>query len=570
VVSGIAFTATGTAPTTTTTYTLSNVTGVNCTNPSPTASTSVSVGTLKTWNGTSWSPSAPTSIDAALINTNYSESDDITACSLTISNGAVVSIPTGYNVLLTSEVTVDAGSTFTLENNANLLQESNTATNSGNITVKRFTTPLKRLDYVLWSSPVVGQQLQSFSPGTLATRFYTFNPAGIPQGGSAGDGAYQVITSPSTTTFDAATGYLIRLSDYHPSAPTAWVNGRFTGVPHNGNYSITTTSGSYNAVGNPYPSTIDADTFIDDNGLSDAIYFWRKTNAATGSAYATYTLAGGTTPSPGTLASPTSAIPNGVIQVGQGFIAKATSTSLNFNNGQRVTDNNNQFFRLNNNRSRIWLNLTTADGLFSQAMVAYMPTATNGIDAAIDGRPLENVATELTSIINNEGFVIQGRAPFTSADVVPLRLKAAAAGNYTIAIDHVDGLFTNGQDIFLKDNVANTITNLNVGNYQFATEAGMNDTRFEIVYETTLATTNPTFDANNMVIYKQNDFVVVNTGKTQMSKVKIYDIRGRLLIEEKDINSSEVKINLNNIANQVLIVQVTTTNGTVVSKKVVN
>jgi hypothetical protein len=202
-------------------------------------------------------------------------------------------------------------------------------------------------------------------------------------------------------------------------------------------------------------------------------------------------------------------------------------------------------------------------------MVAYMPTATNGIDAAIDGRPLQNNATELTSIINNEGFVIQGRAPFVNTDVVPLRLKASTAGNYTIAIDHVDGLFADGQEVFLKDNVTNTVHNLTNGVYNFVASPGTSNTRFEIVYQSTLATENPVLNENTVVIYKQNQDLVVNTGSIEMKNVKVYDIQGRLLVEQKDVNASTTKLSVGT-TNQVLIVKVTSKDNAVVTKKVIN
>jgi hypothetical protein len=54
-----------------------------------------------------------------------------------------------------------------------------------------------------------------------------------------------------------------------------------------------------------------------------------------------------------------------------------------------------------------------------------------------------------------------------------------------------------------------------------------------------------------------------------MANVKVYDIRGRLLIEKNNINASETKIETDN-TNQVLIVKVTTANDETVTKKVVN
>jgi trimeric autotransporter adhesin len=61
-------------------------------------------------------------------------------------------------------------------------------------------------------------------------------------------------------------------------------------------------------------------------------------------------------------------------------------------------------------------------------------------------------------------LAIQGRAlPFDGTDIVPLAFKTKLAGDYTIAIDHVDGLFSGNQEVYLLDNTTGTETNLKAG-----------------------------------------------------------------------------------------------------------
>jgi hypothetical protein len=511
------------------------------------------------WNGSSWDNGLPTSATAAVISGNYTSAGSINACSLTVNNNAAVAILSGDNVTLNAAVTVDAGSSFTLNNNANLIQSS-AASNTGNIVVKRNSASLMRQDYTLWSSPIIGQQLQSFSPITLATRFYTYNPS---------TNLYVAVTNPAATNFATGTGYLIRMPNDHPATPTIW-NGTFTGTPNNGTVNLVVTNGTYNAIGNPYPSTINADTFITSNGITEALYFWRKTNNTVTTSYATYTLAGGVGTGSNS-GDPLGLIPNGTIQVGQGFIAKSTAANLTFTNAMRVADNSNQFFRTAADKNRVWLNLTNANGLFSQTMVAYMPNATQGVDAAIDGRFFNDSQTALTSIINTEEFAVQGRAlPFDASDVVPLGFKSELAGNYTIALDHFDGLFATNQDIFLRDNQTNTIQDLKAGSYSFATTAGVFNSRFELFYQNALGVNLPSFNENSVVVYKNNGGIHINTGSSTMDNVKIFDISGRLLFEKLKVNTTETILDSSKFANQVLIVQITSDAQIKVSKKVVN
>lgn len=511
-----------------------------------------------TWNGLTWSNGSPTASSTAVFLANYTLNENITACALTVSNNATIVLTSGHNVTLSGAITVTAGSSFIVENNSNILQPASVL-NSGKISIKRNTASLMRLDYTLWSSPVADQQLLPFSPLTVATRFYTYNPV---------SNFYVTVPDPTLTPFATGTGYLIRMPDNHPTAPTPWLNGTFTGTPNNGTVNLTAVNGTYNAIGNPYPSTIDADLFINANGISEALYFWRKTNSATTTAYATYTLAGGvnTNASPGPLGQ----TPNGIIQIGQGFIAKSTSTTLSFSNAMRVANNENQFLRTTLNKHRIWLNLTNTSGVFSQTMVAYMPNATQGIDAAIDGRYFNDSPTALTSIINNEEFAVQGRAlPFDTNDSVPIGFKVQFAGNYTIALDHFDGLFASNQDIFLRDNANNTLHDLKAGSYTFASTAGVFNSRFEIRYQNALNTNLPVFNENSIVVYNQNTVLHINCGTAIIQKVKLFDLSGRLVYQKNNINTNSIAIENFNFKNQLVIVQITNQDNVTVSKKIV-
>ena len=53
-----------------------------------------------------------------------------------------------------------------------------------------------------------------------------------------------------------------------------------------------------------------------------------------------------------------------------------------------------------------------------------------------------------------------------------------------------------------------------------------------------------------------------------MGTVKVFDVRGRLLLEKQNINATQTTITAG-LSNEVLLVQIATTDGTVVTKKVV-
>jgi hypothetical protein len=517
-----------------------------------------------TWTG-SWSNGAPTSSTAAIIASNYNVAANINACTLTVNNNAVVSIPSGYNVTLNGALTVSSGS-FTLENNANLIQSLNVA-NSENIIVKRNSSALFRLDYTMWSSPVSGSQtLALFSPLTSTNRFYEYNTT---------TNLYNAITNSST--FSLAKGFLIRMPntwvDYvvsPPSTPLSWT-GTFTGIPNNGNlsYTLSLAGTGLNAVGNPYPSTLNIDNFITGNSgnINGTLYFWRKRNDATNlTSYSTCTTAGCSLQN-------SHIYPNiDYISIGQGFIVKATSTTLNFTNSMRVANNTNQFFKTKQiEKNRIWLNLSNDAKPVNQILLAYMTGATMEIDPAIDGAYFNDSQTALNSLIGSEEFAVQGRPlPFDGTDEVPLSFKATTPGNYTIAIDHVDGLFSGNQDIILKDNDNGKEANLKLDSYTFTAPAGATTTRFSLKYQKTLGINTPTFDENNIAVYKNLEKIHIKSNGISIDNVKLFDIRGRLLLEKTKVNATETSIESSKYADQVLIVKITSADKKEVTKKIVN
>lgn len=535
-----------------------------------------------TWNGTSWVGGAPAANKALTIAANYTSPGsnfDLQGCSLTVQNNAVVTIVPQDSVILSGALTVTTGSTMTFEAQAHLIQSGTTNTNSGNVIVKANSAPVKRLDYTLWSAPVAGQLLQPFSPTTLANRFYNYD---------SNTNFYTVVASPSTTSFEAAKGVLIRVANNHPSAaPQTWV-GTFNGVPNSGTYTIPLANFGpgkrFTLVGNPYPSPIDPEAFITNPNNAAAItgtlYLWRKTNGSNKPSYCTFNL-GGFITNGEDHANNVANLPYQVIQTGQGFFVEGTgagSGNVVFDNTMRVDDNTNSFLRTANTahsantveRNRVWLNVTNAAGAFSQAMIGYVTNATNGFDMNYDGKYINDGEIALASVLDAEPYAIQCKAlPFSATDVIPMQFTATTAGTYSIAVDRVDGLFASGQAVYLRDTVTGTVHNLSEGAYSFATESGTFNARFEVVFQaSTLGVTNPVLSENQVVIYKTpSNEISINTGNFVMDHVMIYDLAGRLLFQQKDINDSQTVIKVG-FATEVLLVKIKTQDGKSVTKKV--
>jgi hypothetical protein len=216
------------------------------------------------------------------------------------------------------------------------------------------------------------------------------------------------------------------------------------------------------------------------------------------------------------------------------------------------------------------LDLSDATGRMNQVLIGYLASATLGVDAGIDGKYFNDSKIALTSIINGEEYVIQGRPTFDATDVVALGFKTDVAGAYTIALNSFDGLFAAGQDIYLVDAVAGKEIDLKTGSYSFTATAAVDNTRFSLKYQKTLSIEGQEISDNSVIVYKNSGVIYVNSGAKMMNNIKVFDIQGRVVAEQKNLKANTTSIQNLRASNQVLIVKITTDDNQVISKKVEN
>ncbi|MGE4347401.1 MAG: GEVED domain-containing protein [Flavobacteriaceae bacterium] len=507
-------------------------------------------------------------------------STDITVNSITL--GADASLTVASNTSLTTgDITVANGGSFVIENNANLFQTAG-AVNTGDVAVKRNSSLIKHLDYTLWSSPVAEQGLKAFSPQTIWYRIYTYNTTSDQWGQVFGS------SEAPDTDFEAGVGYMFRAPNNFVTTPYTY-NGEFTGTPNNGNVTVNfdATDGTYQGIGNPYPSNIKIDGpngFWDTNSGTGTLYFWTNVNPwddnlgdYTGNNWATFSKVGGV----GTAGEGDSAendasdkTPTGIIPVGQGFVIESGSeNSVTFTNDMRTSDAGVFFKMLDQDKGRLWLDLSEGSQELNQVLIGYVSGASQGYDFGYDSEMFGYVGSALYSLIgNNEvNYTIQGRAlPFDDNDEVPLGFRANNGGSFTISLNNFDGLFIDeNQDIFLKDNLTGEEHNLKNDAYSFVSEEGTFNSRFSIVYKEAGSLNVSTPDLNNnWVVFKQNEMFRIQTQGFDMSEVTVYDILGRVVYTSEAEGNNHMISRID--ANQVLIVKVTTSDNQVLTKKVNN
>ncbi|MCP1997162.1 hypothetical protein [Flavobacterium sp. HSC-61S13] len=550
------------------TYTVQVTDAKGCTATQDIVIISETVITL--WNGTSWSNGSPNSLDTrAIFQADFIIDTNIKACSISVENNAKVVIKSGNTLTVNHEVAIEVGADLIIEDQANLLQIQDN-TNSGMATVISRSSPMKWLDYTIWSSSVSSQNVFDFSPETVSSRIFTYK------------GNLQTVNqSPINSTLlsnqsvmEIGYGYFFRAPNtYHSQLPNSAVyEGKFRGVLNNGALVVNTYGSQFTSVGNPYPSALDLSDIV--TNYSATVYFYTNSyeyinGAYAGNNYASYNSTGATSSGNGI-------VPTGVVQKGQGFIIETPTSAIEFNNSMRVNTGGAMMKPNIIERHRYWIDLvdTKTKLLYNQILVGYLQGATSGFDDGKDAKLLGHDGTTLYSLIDHDqtGYIIQGKGlPFVSTDKVTLGFKAVETGNFTIKINKSDGLFEQDQPIILIDKLLNIEHDLIQGDYLFTSESGLYNQRFEIVYNSQkLATEKPKdVDINDWLAYKKGDLLQIESIGFDIQYVEVYDMLGKRLFKSPKINAKNYVLPLIN-NQQILIIKLQTMENQTLYKKIKN
>jgi len=248
----------------------------------------------------------------------------------------------------------------------------------------------------------------------------------------------------------------------------------------------------------------------------------------------------------------------------------------------RVRGSNSQFFRssapetLNEvttgfERHRLWINFSNNTNAHRQLLLGYLEGATNEYDNRYDAISSTTNQIDIYTILEDtKQLAIQGRAlPFNNSDIIPLGYRVTNAGNYTITLSDMDGLFTDYDDIYLKNNITNTYHNLKNGSFTFNAQAGTFNDHFEIHFVEQTLGINPEGSANNLIIYGANGVLNVKGFETNIQSIEVFDLVGKLLFVVNDVNTLDYISPSINTTSPILIARVTDQNNLVTTKKVI-
>lgn len=508
------------------------------------------VGTQNTqWNDTAnWlTGSVPTGNDDVLIlaSATYHPilNTNAYAANLVVEQGASITIDSSYTLTVNSQLTNNG--TITVNNAGSLLQPTSVSSISGNGTyhVYRETGPLvNNLHFQYWSSPIRNTTMGSIFTTSNPSDFYYFDEA-----------SQNWSSQNASAIMQNGRGYI---STGDVNGGTNYTETRlFSGEINNGLIQLPIgplANTDIVLVGNPYPSAISCAQFLSDNSnLMGTFYFWDhnpQSNQNSSADYASWNLSGGTKAQSG------SDIPDGYVQTAQAFMVNSAVSgtfNINFNNGQRVAANNEQFFSPGvDSIQRIWLSVSTSNDDYNQLLIALSHRATDGFDPLYDGFKYQaNPNLSFYSKLEDKQLSIQGLSQPSGIETkrIPLEMDAGLSGEYTIRVDSAFNFDRN--KVVLVDELTETRHAIVSEEYQFSVDqSALISNRFYLEISTKMESNagNETNEnqynqgealtaderiENRFQVYHETDGIRIDFGvpTDETKEIQVYGLSGQLL-----------------------------------------
>lgn len=425
-----------------------------------------------------------------------------------------------------------------------------------------------------------------------------------------------------TGSLTASKGFTLKGS----GTATADQNLTFLGKPNNGTITNTVGADQLLLIGNPYPSALDADKFINDNinvianttstpTIDGTLYFWEHytTNnshnlAAYQGGYGIRNLSGGVAPSATGVdlisgsGTSSKSFPKRYIPVGQGFFVIGkdnTGGTVTFNNSQREfitetdlssqttyripttpktdnhwTDNSNAVVE-NDTHKKIRLGFNVIDKTFHrQVLLAFMDEKANSeMNDGYDAFNIDDSPSDMYLLNGENELAIQGEGYFDEDASFPIAVRTEATGKVSFGIDALEN-FDQSQNVFIYDKETDSYNSIKNKLYEVELPEGYFKDRFSLRFtDKTLGVKDVIYENSIQVAFtRSNNVLNITNGANDNTvvAVSLFNIQGKLMstwdVSEKEQTS--IKIPIQNKTSGVYIVKLKTSKGNI-NKKII-
>ena len=445
--------------------------------------------------------------------------------------------------------------TAVINSGASLIAQS---TFAGAITYKR---TLATTNWYLISSPVEGQDIDTFVAAEGLASGTNGSNLGLSDYNNATPGwTYYQSGASGTGSFASGKGKSIKLASTGDVSFTGTINTLDVTV------AMTSNSNGFNLLGNPYPSYVagneNADgsnnilTINSANLTENTLWFWNQ--------------------STGSYNQINQASTAFQIAPAQGFFVSATgNVNLSITEAMQSHQGTDSFQRLTT-RPEIVLTLSNGTAI-RNAEIYYIEGTTTGWDNGYDSSIFGGVANEFAiythAVANGNGrnLGIQSLPPNNYENmIIPVGIYAEAGT--AITIDATTNNFPEGINIYLEDKQDNSFTLLEAdSNFSFTPENNLSGIgRFYLHTTSGVLSANDFATNTNISIYTSSkDNLRIAGVQNGTATVRLYNILGKEMLKSSFVGSGVNDINLNAFPVGIYIVKLTTENGTLNRKIII-
>ena len=367
----------------------------------------------------------------------------------------------------------------------------------------------------------------------------------------------------------------------------------FRGKPNDGNITVSVSSGNAATLtGNPYPSALHLNAFLLDPANTAATgiaYFWqqdknvnshylsayrggyaayapisRESNGIyTAATFKSYNSDGTANNSPPTGTS--AVVERKYLPIGQGFLIRGASNGMvTFKNEHRI------FYKEGNTLSQFEkpakmlsakqgadidgdqegpepppsftlmpyfkLNIIIGNEFTRQLALAFVSSATDGVDRGIDARNMdESLPNDISFLIENGNYVIEG-VNYDLSKKIPLSVKATTNTTFEFHVPEIVD-FDHFQPIYIYDSLDDSYHEIKTDSYQAAVAAGTYNERFKISFTKATLGINDAAKTNFFISQDNKNQVLkaANPNNEIMNSFVLYDMLGKAVISKNNL-----------------------------------
>ena len=471
------------------------------------------------------------------------------ANSIVVNSGGSLTIDQTSSVTVSDDFTNNG--TVSLNSGGSLIVNG---TSSGNITYNR---TLATTNWYLVSSPVVGETYDDayVTANGIASGTQNTNSRGIGPYVTTDD-SWDYMLAGETATFSAGTGYSVKRSSTGDVSFTGTLNVDNAGV----DVAISSDGNRFNLLGNPYTSHIASATFLANEGaVSETQTLWVWDQGSGSGAYEVKTLADAM-----------------VIAPAQGFFVKANAAGGTFNFAESNQTSSGGSFQRTDTRPEIYLTISDQTDA-REAKIYYIEDMTTGFDVGYEGELFNGVSnplaiyTHLVADSEGKNYQVQSLPPNNYENmIVPLGINAEAGT--AITINASTNNFPSDINIYLEDKQDNSFTLLEAdSNFSFTPENNLDGIGRFYLHTTSGALSSDDFAINNNIsMYtSSNDNIRIVGIQNGNATVQLYTILGKEILKSSFTGSGINDIKVNDIPRGIYIVKLTTENGTLNRKIII-